>query len=310
VLYLNDELSGLFGSMDAYRARAGKDRPFWLQAKEGGPYTVNRKTSGRIVIESCAISVLGGIQPDKIKRLMDDLSSDGMLQRFLPVILRRTGYGEDLAPNREVDAAVYKLAERLAGMPPTGLYRFVPAAASELQVIEAFKARECERLTGPISEWLNKMPNEFGRWSLIFHAIECCAVGKEPPDLISLKTARRVRRFLIEFAFPHARAFYAGTIAIDQHAKWVAELMLARKLDVVRPRDIYRNYRALKNKRDLIPVVMQNLINAGWVRMTRAFAWQVNPLVHDGRFKAIAEAEAQRRADVREEIREQVQREA
>jgi Protein of unknown function (DUF3987) len=44
VLYLNDELAGLFGSMDAYRQRAGKDRPFWLQAKEGGSYTVDRAT--------------------------------------------------------------------------------------------------------------------------------------------------------------------------------------------------------------------------------------------------------------------------
>jgi hypothetical protein len=32
-----DELAGLFGSMDAYRQKGGKDRPFWLQPRMGAP---------------------------------------------------------------------------------------------------------------------------------------------------------------------------------------------------------------------------------------------------------------------------------
>jgi hypothetical protein len=47
VLVFAEELTGLLGSMDAYRNRGGKDRPFWLQGKDGGPYTVNRKGSSQ-----------------------------------------------------------------------------------------------------------------------------------------------------------------------------------------------------------------------------------------------------------------------
>jgi hypothetical protein len=83
-LYISDELAALFGSMDAYRAKAGKDRPFWLQAKEGAPFTVDRMSRETLRIENAAISVLGGIQPSKMESLSAGLINDGMLQRFFP----------------------------------------------------------------------------------------------------------------------------------------------------------------------------------------------------------------------------------
>jgi hypothetical protein len=93
LLYSIDELAGLIGGMDAYRAKGGKDRPFWLMAKEGGSHVINRKTSDAIIIKNCAISIIGGIQPDKIRELGDSLTVDGLFQRFLPISIRRTGSG-------------------------------------------------------------------------------------------------------------------------------------------------------------------------------------------------------------------------
>ena len=40
---------------------AAKDRGFWLQAFNGGPYTVNRISRGSILIENLSVSLLGGI---------------------------------------------------------------------------------------------------------------------------------------------------------------------------------------------------------------------------------------------------------
>jgi Protein of unknown function (DUF3987) len=110
LLYYIDELAGLIGSMDAYRNKGGKDRPFWLMAKEGGSHVINRKTSDTIIIENCAISILGGIQPDKIRELGDSLTVDGLMQRFLPISIRRTGSGDDIPPDQELDRAVDAIA--------------------------------------------------------------------------------------------------------------------------------------------------------------------------------------------------------
>jgi len=113
LLYHADELAGWLGGMDAYRAKGGKDRPFWLQAKEGGPLTINRKTSERICVENCAISVLGGIQPDKIRALKLGMSDDGLLQRFAPIVIQRDGNGLDIPPDA---ATVEQLALATTGI--------------------------------------------------------------------------------------------------------------------------------------------------------------------------------------------------
>jgi Protein of unknown function (DUF3987) len=57
LFYVCDELSSLFGGMDSYRPRQGRDRPFFLQAKEGGAYTTDRKIGGTHFVPNLAISV-------------------------------------------------------------------------------------------------------------------------------------------------------------------------------------------------------------------------------------------------------------
>jgi hypothetical protein len=224
-----DELAGLFGGMDSYRAKGGKDRPFWLQAKEGGSFTVNRRQSERIVVETCGISVLGGIQPAKIKAMAAGLSDDGLLQRFLPVLINRTGNGVDAEPDAEAENCLKQLAVDIADSESKRRFKFAPEANVELLVLEDFKMREINRpgASPVLQQWLDKLPNEFGRFALIMHFIEWYSdIGSllgEPPELISRDTAGRARRFLVEFAFSQARAFYGqGCSEADEHAKWIA----------------------------------------------------------------------------------------
>ena len=58
VLLYQDELSGWFGSMDKYSSARGaaKDRAFWLQSYNGGPYTVNRIGRGSLLIPNLSVS--------------------------------------------------------------------------------------------------------------------------------------------------------------------------------------------------------------------------------------------------------------
>jgi uncharacterized protein DUF3987/bifunctional DNA primase/polymerase-like protein/primase-like protein len=319
IFYVADELAGLFGSMDIYRPKGGKDRPFWLQAKDGGAYTVNRKTSDRVLIANCALSVLGGIQPDKIRKLAAGLSEDGMLQRFAPIFLDRHGNGEDICPDTELNEMVARVASMIAGAASGAVFKFAPEADAELREIEAFKAREITKPNAAPSlrQWLDKLPNEYGRVSLAFHFIEWAsgaAGGERPPDIIRIETARRARRYLTEFVYSHARAFYeqigSGSGAGD-HGLWIAGYILARGLGSIDARDIYRAYPALraKERRDDIARVMQDLEMLDWVRTTKIknnvpTEWAVNPAVEDGRFTTIAEAERLRRGEVVKRIQE------
>jgi hypothetical protein len=321
LLYHADELAGWLAGMDAYRTKGGKDRAFWLQAKEGGDFTVNRKLSDRICVENCAISVLGGIQPDKIKALKLGMSDDGLLQRFTPIVIHRSGNGADIAPDIEANGRLAKTANAIADAANGMLFRFSPEADAELHAIEAFKAKEIARpdVSSTLRQWLDKMPNEFGRVSLVFHFIEHYGAAGDrgtalPASIISRDTAERARRYLTEFVYSHALTFYLkdlGTSTMDEHALWIAGFIMARGLTAMSSRDIYRVYPALRSpeKRSQIATTMRVLEMHDWVKPAHLDRhgvedrWTVNPAVHDGRFSDIATRERLRRDAVQERIK-------
>ena len=121
LLVERDELAGWFGAMDKYSSGKGAaaDRGFWLTAFNGGTYTVDRISRASNFIENLSASVLGGIQPDAIRRVMADAVDDGLIQRLIPVILPPAGVGEDI-PNKDAFQNYGALVYRLTKLPEIG----------------------------------------------------------------------------------------------------------------------------------------------------------------------------------------------
>jgi hypothetical protein len=324
LLFMMDELSGFFGSMDLYRNRGGKDRPFWLQAKDGGVSIVDRRSNGTLRAENTAISVLGGIQPLKIKALSAGLTEDGMLQRFLPISVKRLGRGKDVEANKEYADALEKIAEALGDSERAGLFKFSVDGDRELKSLYDFQEQALRRpgASPALRQWLEKTPNEFGRLALIFHFIEWHAsseatlTGDRPPAMVSGATARRARRFLTEFAYPHALVFHQsilGRSEYEEHVAWIGGHILAHGLSVVTLRDIYKNYGPFKSQetRTLLASVMQAMEREDWlypvpVRLNegRPSRWFVNPAAHEV-FATRATLERETRTAAQSSIREE-----
>jgi hypothetical protein len=323
LIYVCDELSGLFGGMDSYRPRQGRDRPIFLQAKEGGPYTTDRKIGGTHFVPNLAIGVLGAIQPEMLRKITQDagLTADGTLQRFLAIQLRILGEGEDVAPDIALAEALNHLALNLADSPQSELYKFEPAADVEFLALQRFAVEQRDRPDTPTSlrEWCDKLPNEFGRLCLLYHFIEwytgdVSEMGLPPDELVSFDTAARARRFLTEFAYPHAVAFHDEVLMqspAERHATKIAGYILSRGLEAISERDIYQNIKSLKgaSKENVAAIqdAMRALELAGWTRPEviraadrRVSAWAINPAVHS-KFHARAKAERERREGNRRE---------
>src|SRR5262249_48084747 len=77
------------------------DRAFWLKAYDGGPYTVDRMNRGELFIENLSVSLLGGIQPARLAETQG-LTSDGLLQRLLPVMTADPTLPQDRAVHDEL----------------------------------------------------------------------------------------------------------------------------------------------------------------------------------------------------------------
>jgi hypothetical protein len=101
-LMVHDELASWLGSFDRYNSGASS-RAFHLSCWNGGPYLKDRVGKGlgdaqaEIRVDNLALSVLGGIQPDRLAAI-SDLTSDGLLQRFLPVLMRPAERGDEDYP--------------------------------------------------------------------------------------------------------------------------------------------------------------------------------------------------------------------
>lgn len=311
-----DELAGLIGSLDAYKARAGKDRPFYLSAKDGGAFAVDRKSSGSVLVPSLAVSIVGTIQDDKLAKIAPTLTDDGFLQRFAMVAIKKTGRGEDIPADDRLDGSVERVALALAGLEAQD-YRLAPDAIAELNAMQGFAEREADRFDLPpsLKTWLSKTPNEFGRYCLAFHLIEWAAsvapmLGDEPELRIGPEVARRARRYVQEFLYPQARHVYCCVMAKgqdDDDVRGVAGYILAHDVEMATPREICRHHRSLRGSenRAKLRSVMATLAMQDWVKVTGAeprMRWKVNPAVHDGRFAEIKGAEAARRAAIRGEI--------
>ena len=80
LLIVRDELAGWITGMNAYND-AG--RAFWIEAFGGRPYRVERqKHPEPIIVPRLAVSVFGGVQPDRLGPLMRE-ADDGLLARIL-----------------------------------------------------------------------------------------------------------------------------------------------------------------------------------------------------------------------------------
>jgi hypothetical protein len=311
VLCIQDELSGWFGGMDKYAGRgAAKDRGFWLQSFHGGSYALNRIARGVAMIENLSVSLLGGIQPDPIRKIADDTVDDGLLQRLIPIVLCRGKAGRD-APTaqaaRRYDELIVQLHEREH---PGAPLQFDDAALEIRQGLEQkhLELMAYEIINRKLAAHIGKYDGLFARLCLLWHCIE----GDEGLT-VTAHTARRVADFMHRFLLPHATAFYAGMLQLsDTHDRLtkVAGYILARKLSRITNRDVQRGNNAMRGlERQEIENLFDQLEALGWLIRTpgplwsKPPHWQVNPEVHR-RFAERAEREAAERAKEREMLRE------
>jgi len=165
VLCIQDELAGWFGAMDKYAGRgATKDRGFWLQSFHGGPYAVNRIARGAAMIENLSVSLLGGIQPEPIRKIAADTIDDGLLQRLIPIMLHRGSAGKD-APRvgQDYDELIVQLRER---SPPPQALQFTDAALTIRHQLETrhLDLMACEIVNRKLAAHIGKYDGLFARF--------------------------------------------------------------------------------------------------------------------------------------------------
>ena len=148
VLVRRDELSGLFGSLNAYRQGRGADEQQLLELFDGHSYTSLRISAADRSFERCHVSIYGGIQPAVLTTLVKGGDPSGKWARFLfsPLPQRTAPLPTVITTEQQLavqDGAdtLASLARAIHGLPPA-LYPLDPPALEAFSLYEHRKQQE------------------------------------------------------------------------------------------------------------------------------------------------------------------------
>ncbi|MFN3722273.1 MAG: DUF3987 domain-containing protein [Paracoccaceae bacterium] len=321
VMSRQDELSGWFASLERYGNSAGADRAAWLKSYDGGEYVVDRIKRGTRVVPNWSACILGAIQPEAIRKVAANTADDGLLQRFLPIILRPATVTSAEPSPLGLDEWYSKLVEgchsfALVAAP----FEFTPEAQAVQRRAEIRhnELQSIESVSPKLASHIGKYDGIFARLCVVFHVVEHLGNGLNghPVDFqriakIEEDVAVRVYRFMHEFLLPHAAAFYQNVLGLS--SDWdrlqdIAAYIVAHKLQEIDARTVQRGDRALRSlKNDEIKPMFEQLAALGWIESIEgprrnSTKHVVNPQVHT-LFAERANAEMTRRNKAKAELR-------
>lgn len=287
VLVFRDELTALLVKWD--REDGADERAYFLEAWNGdGSYTDFKIGRGLTDAKNICISLLGGIQPDKLKRYLYQAmqgANDGLMQRLqLAVWPDEPEHWQliDTIPNKVEKQRAYSIMQVLAELD------FIQCGAEQTEYDDRPHFRFTNDAQAIFNTWLTElqtvkikqeqnplMVEHFGKFrslmpslALIFHCIDIA--DGEARGNVSSKAARLAVQWC-EYLESHARRIYA----MAESPEHEAAVRLAGKIKagiVSSPfttKAIYdKGWHGLKDRQE-VEKACGVLIDENWLRMQR-----------------------------------------
>ena len=242
LLFHRDEMAGWIGNFDRYGGNGG-DRPFWVEAFGGRAYVIDRvKHDEPIQIPHLSVSILGGIQPDRLRALLTTGDDDGLSSRFLFLwphsVPPQPPSG--IVDNRGALGAFNRLhglrmSEDDNGNPAPLAIRLSDEAA---RVFQAWRLENYTResdATGLYASHVGKLPGLLLRIALIIEYLRWSAVGGPEPEKIGTEATGYAAHLIDEYFKPMAVRVYGDAALPEDEAHAIA---IARRIRKERHRTI------------------------------------------------------------------------
>ncbi len=291
VLLVRDELSGWLATLDK-PGREG-ERQFFLEAWNGDkPFTIDRIGRGTIHVPALCLSIVGGIQPGRLRQYLTDAvrdgpGNDGLFQRLQLIVwpdFPKDWKIVDRPPNQPAAERVATTYARLAELPADEPVRLRFADdAQELFFAwwpELERKIRCGDLHPALAAHLSKYRSLMPSLALLFE------LADSAEDTVSLAHAAQAAEW-VDYLEAHARRIYGCLISPELHAaRELAEKIMKSKVGPeFSTREVYLKGWSGLSTPDEARGALRVLEDAHWVRAvvsdTRegrpSERWQVNP---------------------------------
>lgn len=274
-LHLRDELAGWLLSFERYSPGG---REFWLEAYGGRPHVIDRKSQKKpLAIPFNGVSVIGGIQPEKLADCLLSIADDGLVPRFLwawpdPVPYHRPRTIADVAMLERV----YRRLDSVRPLQPSDGKEEPKIILLDDAAADLFESwiTQCSAETGAAASmyksFVGKLRGMVLRLALVSHMMEW-AIGSEynEPERVSLATMDAVLEFVDNYAKPMARRVF-GDAALppsERNAAMLARYILQAGKLRINAREVRRTsgIPSLKQPHE-VDAAISVLIEAGWLK--------------------------------------------
>jgi len=298
--------------------KSGEDRSCWTKAYESDPYSMDRVgAENTIYASNFAVSIYGNIQPQVFRTKLKALSADGLLQRFIPAVLRPecTKLGQPV-PDMFTRKSEWEMKIRELYALPIQTYRLDSQAYDAYREFQSWyeMAKKDERLlcSDPVyMQAFGKLEGTCGRIILVMHLMTAPYSAMVPASTVQ-KAVHFVRGFLI----PSYRFALGETGGMTEESleKWVTDrvIQLSGVESTVSLADLKRAaYRQIQDiprhtALQLLADAMEPLEQKGWVAIINDHkdrkAWAINPNLgkqHQAHQLALIKAKQRRYDDSR-----------
>jgi putative DNA primase/helicase len=277
LLVVHDELAGWLGQLD----RAGREgeRAFYLSAWNGDTgHTIMRIKRGEVHVPACCLSMLGGIQPEKLRTYLTGSldkakNNDGLVQRFQLLVwpdLNPNFVYVDRPPDSDAEDAIFAIFLELSHGDPENpkRLRFSP----EAQRIFVNWFTELEKkirsgslhpvLAGHYSKYRSLVPTLALLFELADRTLDDSATSS-----VSIEHTERAIRWVTEYLPSHVERVYAAALQNSQEAALkLAEKLKVQNIEMFSARDVYNSGWELLQNPEQVHDAAKRLVEAGWLQ--------------------------------------------
>jgi len=303
LMVFRDELGGLLSKLD--HPDNAEERAFYLEGFGGkGGYAIDRMERGELWVPNVCLSVLGGIQPDKLVGYMNRSfrqgGNDGLLQRFgmlvypEPIKWKYVDRLPDKAARDRAWAVFQKLNDfdpvEWGATPSDDFCRFcrfgfdADAQKIFIEWMEWLQSEVLAKEENPnLEEHFTKYQKMVPALALIFHLVDCADSGQRGP--VSAPSMVRAAAWS-ELLMEHARKSYG--LLVD--AGLYGAVMLSKKIMAgamqsgFSARDVHVKGWSGLTEIETVKAAIDVLVNEGWLRSVtihtggrKKDAFEVNP---------------------------------